>query len=272
MALRELLLPWDAQPQEAANPADEALSATTFAAHAWAESGSGGRIVGPDGIAFASDGSTRHAWTQASLPLDPPLWFAIWYDRTVSQSAGTFLGGIGANAATGAVLGIRVPSANVAGVNVFFRRVNGGSFIEVGSDGVTATSLNTPVCVVGVIPSASSGDAYVCVGGVRYSTVVTAGTLSGPGAASAFLAVGGLKRDSFSLPSTIRTYGVAFGRAITERFALELSADPLLMFAPRRIPVPVSAAASTYTLGTPTYVPGSITSTGLTARVTVTAA
>lgn len=34
----------------------------------------------------------------------------------------------------------------------------------------------------------------------------------------------------------------------------------------------VSAGASTYTLSAPTYVPGSITSTGLTARVTVTAA
>lgn len=45
-----------------------------------------------------------------------------------------------------------------------------------------------------------------------------------------------------------------------------------LLVEPRRIPVPVSAGASTYTLGTPTYVPGSITSTGMTARVTVTAA
>ena len=45
-----------------------------------------------------------------------------------------------------------------------------------------------------------------------------------------------------------------------------------LLVEPRRIPVPVAAGGATYTLSAPTYAPGSITSTGMTARVTVTAA
>ena len=65
----------------------------------------------------------------------------------------------------------------------------------------------------------------------------------------------------------------AWNRATTAQEAQQLFSDPYALFEPRRIWVPVSAGGSTtYTLSAPTYVPGSITSTGLTARVTVTAA
>jgi hypothetical protein len=61
---------------------------------------------------------------------------------------------------------------------------------------------------------------------------------------------------------------------IGSSYAAELSATLIgRTRTQRRIWVPVSAGgATTYTLSAPTYVPGSITSTGLTARVTVTAA
>ena len=62
------------------------------------------------------------------------------------------------------------------------------------------------------------------------------------------------------------------GWAIDDRQIELLRANPWALFEPRRIPVPVSAGGATYTLSAPTYAPGSIASTGMTARVTVTAA
>jgi hypothetical protein len=54
---------------------------------------------------------------------------------------------------------------------------------------------------------------------------------------------------------------------------LELSSNPWQLFEPRRIYIPTaSAGATTYTITSATYVPGSITSTGVTPRVTVTVA
>lgn len=61
--------------------------------------------------------------------------------------------------------------------------------------------------------------------------------------------------------------------ALSEDLARHVVRDPYGTFFPRRsVAAMLSAAAPTYTLSAPTYVPGSIASTGLTARVTVTAA
>ena len=57
-----------------------------------------------------------------------------------------------------------------------------------------------------------------------------------------------------------------------QRLSADLARNLGPAFEPRRIHVPVAAGGATYTLSAPTYAPGSITSTGMTARVTVTAA
>jgi hypothetical protein len=60
---------------------------------------------------------------------------------------------------------------------------------------------------------------------------------------------------------------------VPDAVLLELTANPWRLFQPRRIYIPTAtAAASTYTLSAATYVPGSLTATGVTPRVTVTVA
>lgn len=62
-------------------------------------------------------------------------------------------------------------------------------------------------------------------------------------------------------------------RALSDAEIREISANPWQVFEPRRIWMPATAgAASTYTLSNATYVPGSITASGVTPRVTVTVA
>lgn len=63
-----------------------------------------------------------------------------------------------------------------------------------------------------------------------------------------------------------------FDIALTDAECISLATNPWQLFEPRRILIPVTAAASTYTLSAPTYTPGSITASGVQARVTVTAA
>ena len=67
-------------------------------------------------------------------------------------------------------------------------------------------------------------------------------------------------------------YSLFSNRPLSPAERAEIRANPWQLFEPRRIFVPVSGGVSTYTLSAPTYVPGSLTATGLTARVTVTAA
>jgi hypothetical protein len=65
---------------------------------------------------------------------------------------------------------------------------------------------------------------------------------------------------------------VVWNRVLQAREVLELYANPWQLFAPRRIYVPYAAAAGNWPniLSAPTYVPGSLTSSGFRPRVTAT--
>lgn len=104
------------------------------------------------------------------------------------------------------------------------------------------------------------------------TTSVSAGTHAGTMlGGNGTYCVGRHRGDIPSWPGDIAAAVASFDWLDLDR-AVELMRDPWQLFEPRRIPVPVSAGGATYTLSAPTYAPGSITSTGMTARVTVTAA
>lgn len=92
--------------------------------------------------------------------------------------------------------------------------------------------------------------------------------------ANRFMAVGSRGNGTTEAFGRDVLTAAAWNRALSSDEIAALGSIPSTaqIFGYRRKLWAVSAGVSTYTLSAPTYVPGSITSTGLTARVTVTAA
>lgn len=249
---------WNRQPPGEVAALPITVGAENFAASRWVSTGAP-IVNGPGGSALSSNGSSTYASTEAVVNFEPPLWIAASYTRTVAPTAGNFIAGLGQNAASGSLLGFRVASTQ-SGVNVALRKVAGGTLLEVGT-GSTAigTTSGFVVNVVGVFPTNSSADAYLYINGVKYNNAVTSGTLTGTAADSAFAAVGALRRDTVSLFTAVDSYMFAYGRAIEEEQARDLSSNPWQLFSPRRIWVPQTIAGGVYTLNAET---GAYTFTG----------
>jgi len=136
------------------------------------------------------------------------------------------------------------------------------------------------VAAAGVI----DGDYHVWIGVRRLTTfeIYKDGVIlnAGPGVAininqaNRFMAVGSRGNGTTEAFGQDVLTAAAWNRALSADEIAALGTIPATaqIFGYRRRLWAVSAGVSTYTLSAPTYVPGSITSTGLTARVTVTAA
>lgn len=177
-------------------------------------------------------------------------------------------------------------AASLSALQALYRNGSGTSF-GLYIDGAAGTkilkfyggaSFTTPTSVTGlvnggtydvvVVKTASAPGIDLYINGKFENTLGTSGFSNLAPQLSDFWG------DSFSQNVIGKKYLLqVWNRVLTADEVLQNYYAPWAVFRPRRIWVPVSAGgATTYTLSAPTYVPGSITSTGLTARVTVTAA
>lgn len=278
MALRELLLPWDGQPRERASidvtsevalglvagfstgtgrPIRHFEQGFATAAGATVASSSAGILLKLSGSssglqipAVPIAGSTAVQVTSIVQITSQNAEMVFEQSATADSNAGFYLYGISAST-------LRL-------------QVNNGTAFAVFPNSISYTFPATPVVVtVRVDISANPARGEFWADGVLVSAQTVA------------LAAGTFLANTLNIGcrngTTLSSDG-AFGDTFvhsswTQDSALaEWHRNLWAVYEPRRIWVPVSAGATTYTLSASTYVPGSITSTGLTARVTVTAA
>lgn len=109
----------------------------------------------------------------------------------------------------------------------------------------------------------------IYVDGLSYAVT----TATGGGTASIYnrncnLHVGGYESTGYGLNGRSLAFAAAYARAPSAEEIALLSRNPWQLFAPKRIWVPITAAGSSLpTLSIPTYVPGSLTTTGFRPRV-----
>ena len=269
MALRELLLPWGAQPQEATDVDVSTgfarqLKCLWTGAGYWygpAEGTYSRQIGSAADVAVYGRGRTTFSVVASTSPSGrlPDGSFG-------TASAGTFLAvvRVPTGTATASLKGgatgdmhIRVTS----GANLVF--VKRGVSVRITASGVVAQGG------VYVVAGSYGAENRLYCNGVLVG-VDSGGLVTAQGTAAWVGHDGGAAEDWSDGGIGLIA---AWDRQLSTDEVCELSANPWQLFEPQRIWVPVSAGGSTtYTLSAPTYVPGSITSTGLTARVTVTAA
>lgn len=241
-----LLRPWNSQPQFPAAPAPEFRSVTTLASHNFANTGTT-RNARKSGIVHTSNGSSTYLNRSIAVGAAPGKFVAAYFRRTATAGISAVIYSLGENAATGSLIALRGSDTN-GGISLLYRATAAGAFFEVGSATSTIIPLNTDVCVVGVLPSYSSAEAYVYVNGIKYNTVIAAGAPSG-NATLTFETIGADRRNAVSLYYPADVYAVGHGGAIAEHRARYLSQNPWEMFAPqqRRIWVPVQNFSASLT-------------------------
>lgn len=152
-----------------------------------------------------------------------------------------------------------------------FVRANSTNYYESGGDTSVVASGSRLVrlaisCTADVRPTV-----YTYVNGASYTkTAVPIGSLpTDTGSSSVHI---GRRFDGATQFAGNIYYVGLMKRMITSAEVEIFTSRPFSLYRPRRIWVPGYSAASTYTVGTPTYTPGSITSTSMRGRVTVTQA
>lgn len=231
--------PWTSQPQLPTLGAPEFRSVTTLASHNFANTGTT-RNARKSGIVHTSNGSSTYLSKSIAVRSGQALFLAAYFRRTAADTAGNAVYSFGENAATGSLLGLRTGAGGFAGsMGITYRAAALGPFFEVGTNTVNTIPVGTDVCVVGVVPSLSSADAYLYINGIKYNTVLAAGSPSGS-ALFSFETIGAVRRDTVASFYPADVYAVGHGGAIAEHRARHLSLNPWEMFAPqqRRIWVP----------------------------------
>lgn len=291
MALRELLLPWDAQPQEAVEPAEE--FADLFAALIPNQSGiigSAGGVWSMSGVPVLSAESAGLSWRASAYGtngrhLGPTLdgatltWPGVTVvavlPRIVDLSTNQYpaIVHVAPSNEFYGIVNLAMDRQISGERNISFRAGNNTAFITPGTyntaPGADQWAVNDRLVVVARWDGATISIAMMRNGEVtRKSNAHSGGWRSG----SQPVSVGGYFRTTNRMLVSPIALAAIIPRDVGEYAEQRLLDNPWSLFQ-QRIPVPVSAGGSTtYTLSAPTYVPGSITSTGLTARVTVTAA
>lgn len=283
MALRQLLLPWDAQPQEAAriNPRHWLADGLVFATDGregfvWHQPTTpavyGLRSLpvatsGPLGGLFAwvPDGTNITRWDIPEMAANGTT-LACWVQGVASTSTDTVLSLSNSSASNGARVITRLST------EVYAARRMSSSLAAAGDASATAAD-NYWHFVVAVFISDAASDLWLngvqAAAGSGNSRVATTMNTVVIGAA--------IPNGSQYETSTtaIRGIGPAYliNRALSANEALawsyEALADPWAMFDEQRIWVPgASVAPSLPTLSALTTKPGTLTSTGFTTRVT----
>jgi hypothetical protein len=271
----EHLLPWAQQPQEAAGiDWDNPLARGLLLAVAGNGAAGGQQYATPFGIgvrgATAPAPAVRHGVANSTilvvhaLPLPDGGNFWSANDSVYADTS----------AGWPADLGLFMRSPASYGRIVVGARNTSGMVVDTGID-IDAYPGNLPLGGRFVAAATIESDLLVRGfgdGGYAGSSTKLQGHSYNPPAVGAAAPRVGVPAGAAADTVTAQLLVLRWGRVLSDDEIAQISANPWQLFEPRRIPVPVAAGASTYTLGTPTYVPGSITSTGMTARVTVTAA
>lgn len=290
MALRLIQAPWTQQPQEAVQPsawaAQNGVTLLTYGGMLYdaatgrpqsrglAGAGAVDVVVNSAGIGAVATSSAaaavltgrtvfnNAAWTVVVVTSSMPVGMGAWISHVDASGnvvrVGANFDRLDKNANDGSIAvllleaGVQRSGCRVAGVlngepRAFVVRHVRGSTPRIWVDGTERSVSNPNSDAFTAQPIKSSGDTHV------YGNA-TNGTFA-PGGVGNLVAVLGAAVDPAAC-ATLSTIGGAYSA----------------LFEPRRIWVPVAAGGATYTLSAPTYAPGSITSTGMTARVTVTAA
>lgn len=276
MSAIEHLLPWTQQPQEAVTPAIGAPFPTPFLLFNAAQEREliSGRapsirdtVLTPAGYAYNTAGGAT-GWTAPDMGQPggvDELCMVTWGRNTTpfSVTSETRLAAFGYSA-TG--LFIAPYAAGALRAAVYHSPDYNGSLGLLGP----VLSANAPHAIG--MRYIRNGALQVWVDGVLVATVAAPNKAAGLRSASNGrfdLSVGTQERAFQQAGAAVwlQDIGEAGMAALTRH-----PDAPWQLFEPRRIPVPAAAGASTYTLGTPTYVPGSITSTGFLPRIPVTVA
>jgi hypothetical protein len=251
--------PWTRQPQGAARPnrAIGVRSCFSMGAPKGFEFFNGAPIApGPGGLAAVGNGSNRLALrTNPEAFIDPlnGWWVAVWFQRlSASQSAGQVVYCLASNASgSNQFVMVRVPASfgTTDGIVVGYRSRAGGGFYETGVGDAGATVVGGQYCLVGVCPPGTtlSSQLYIYLNGVRYAQVSSSGqphqTPGGLLDRETILAASNLVDGTF-LHGTAGVFAGGFGLGgISETLARDISLNPLLLFAPREIIIPYTAAA-----------------------------
>jgi hypothetical protein len=238
----------DRQPSYKAreNRALGLLSALSFTSHNMALLG-GATVAGRlSGAALIGDGTAACATRKISISASPPLFVVVHVTRLVTPGASETIYSISSDVDIGAFLGIRTTTDSI-GFTVFYRTVDGGEFFEVGNaSGITTTGKD--YCVVGVVPTLNSADAYIYVNGVKYNFEQAAGgTLGSTSVVYTNETVCAVRRNgSTAGASKWCVYNCGFGKGISERAAKYISLHPLEIFEPETIPLFFSTVTAQY--------------------------
>lgn len=276
MSAIEHLLPWAQQPQEAVTPAIGAPFPTPFLLFNAAQEREliSGRapsirdtVITPAGYAYDTAGGAT-GWTASDMGQPgsvDELCMVTWGWNTTPFNVYSYtqLAAFGYGA-TGLLIERYAAGALRAAVYHFPDYS--------GSIGVTGPilSANAPHAIG--MRYVRNSTLQLWVDGVIAATVAAPNKAAGlrPGSNGRFDLSDGTQERAFQQAGAavwLQDIGEAGMAALTRH-----PDAPWQLFEPRRIPVPAAAGASTYTLGTPTYVPGSITSTGFLPRIPVTVA
>lgn len=253
---RIIELPWDSQPQEAV-ALNNALAPYVTAARNFIElSGwtiAGGSIVPtPVGVGYKGNGTSDAMSRATYMAATPGVWFhALFVHGTVSTAVKA-VASIGSNAASsGSFMCVVTGAGSQSNIAFGGKFVDGGASLYKLGPVPVAGSVYSVVGVMGAASSASTEN-YIYVNGVKYTGNAAApndATLSTTGP-NAYIneGVGALVRGTSSAFCDSTVISTAYGYGITEALAKELSLNPMMLWAPRRIWVPVTAAGGLPTL------------------------
>lgn len=278
MSLRELLLPWDAQPQEAVVlNADHPLAPYCVGGFVSSHAGVLVRVGGVQGLTRSGTtqevnrqgfgtrfGSSYAATDIISLPNTDEQKFigqnatviagvtagtlvnneysTIWTIRNTSTLVAAFILGLDI-VYTGGRVGLNLGGAEIIGTSGSARQN------EYAVYGVQWGTEGRRLYVNGALDATSTNNAQIVSAAVQPSL--------------------GNRQDGGRPLNGVLHWWLGFNINIGDDWHALIAQDPWQLFEPRRIPVPVSSGApSLPTLSALTTKPGTLTSTGFTTRVT----
>jgi hypothetical protein len=240
--------------------------------------GTTGRAVGPAGLASTHLSGAANL-ERAIIPgstigqSGSSASFLIFFSTT-DGTADRYFGGFGSDGGgTGnTIFGVKTATGATGQLSGVIGGANANEAFSVSNriDDGRPHAVSISVENFGV----SAGYSVIMALDGRVVVDTTTSVVIGAGTTYNWLCAGGVRRvsDLASLNSNCSIYAVVpFTRALWPAEHVALTRDPWQLFAPRRIFVPITAAGSTLpTLSIPTYVPGSLTTTGFRPRVTAT--
>lgn len=288
--MRQILVPWDRKPQEAADVNRDLVAATRTV---WFSAFNTGRqirdeiggvsLTNPGGLSVGPDGqiATFNGSQQTNIAWSPPVADA---EAETLIICGRILADATQSATPGAAFGIYAASGTQHGIGIGFDTSNAVGAAGLTNAGAylsarTAGAQNVWYDVYARRENAGAGNVdtryYAWINGQPASTG-QASTQPNKGGTFDEIAVGAQHRSAGFLRqfrgriAWASIIQMQSGADFTDDYAARLYASgyPWNLFEPRRVLVPETVASSLPTLSASTYKPGTLTSSGWTPRIT----